>query len=337
MKRIVEEWSADKLFRCRELIQYPDYQREPNVWNETKRGMLIDSMLVGIDIPKIYLFRHDGNSYDCVDGQQRIRSVYEFLDGDISLPNGRKWNRLTVAEKATITNYNFTIAVITNATDDELRELFQRLQLGTPLNAGEKLHAMKGEMRDFVFDNGKHHPFFKAIRIPKRRFAKETVLAQICINSFYRSLQGSFYRARYDDLRIFFEQYAKLDKYKREVRRITQTLDLLHRSFGEEVAKLENRASVVSGYMFVEDLVKNGKRSEVALFVKFYLEFLGQVKNQALKGLDYDRGYRELLDFQTYITQAAVEKYAIEARHKMLEEYFKYYGLNRRIKKGTRA
>jgi len=336
MKRIIEEWTADELFKRRDAIQYPDYQREPNVWNETKRGMLIDSMLKGIDIPKIYLFKQDGDSYDCVDGQQRIRSIIEFLDGDLSLPppDGRKWDRLTPVERDRIEKYTLTIAVITNATDDELRLLFLRLQLGATLNAGEKLHAAKGDMRDFVFDKGKTHPFFKKIQIPKRRFARETVLAQICINSFYSALQGSFYRARYEDLQSFFEQYAKLDRYKRELRRITQTLSALDEYFGERASEMENRASVVSGYLFVEELIKNGKRSDVPLFVEFYLKFLAEVRKQALLGLDYERKYRRLLDFQTYITQAAVEKYAIEGRNKMLEEHFDYYRSHKRIKEG---
>ncbi|MGA2239167.1 MAG: hypothetical protein ABSG74_08145 [Candidatus Bathyarchaeia archaeon] len=44
------------------------------------------------------------------------------------------------------------------------------------------------------------------------------------------------------------------------------------------------------------------------------------------------KSYRKLLDFQTKITQAAVEKYAIEARNKMLEEYFRYYRSYKKIK-----
>lgn len=132
-----------------------------------------------------------------------------------------------------------------------------------------------------------------------------------------------------------FEQYAKLDKFKSEVRRIIQTLDTLDEFFGEKASELENRASVVSGYLFVEELILSRKRSQVSMFVKFYLAFLAAVKEQAIKGLDYDRKYRQLLDFQTLITQAAVEKYSIERRDKMLHEYFDYY-LSRHEIKGKR-
>jgi hypothetical protein len=109
----------------------------------------------------------------------------------------------------------------------------------------------------------------------------------------------------------------------------------MNASFGKEASELENRASVVSGYLFVEELVKNNKSSDVDLFVEFYLKFLAEVRRQALKGLDYERKYWKLLDFQTYITQAAVEKYAIEGRNKMLEEYFHYYRLHKNIKESS--
>jgi hypothetical protein len=332
MKRVIEKWTTEILYKRRDQIQYPDYQREPHVWNEAKRKLLIDSMLEGLDIPKLYLFKQRNDLYDCVDGQQRIRSVIEFLDGDLALRDGRDWDALSLTEQETIKKYEFTVTVITDATDDELRLLFQRLQIGVPLNAGEKLHAMKGEMRDFVFDKGKNHPFFKRIQIPKRRYARETVFAQICINSFYRSLHGSFYRARFTDLEAFFVQYATLGKFKQELRRITQTLDVLDEYFGERASELGNRASVISGYLFVEELIKKQMRSRVPLFVEFYLVFLAAVKEQALKGLDYDRKWRGLLDFQIYVTQAAAEKYAIEKRHKMLEEYFSYYCSKKKIK-----
>jgi hypothetical protein len=150
MKRTIEEWTVNKLFKSREAIRYLDYQREPTVWNDKKKGLLIDSILRGIDMPKLYLFKQN-DSYDSVDGQQRIRSILEFLDGEIPTDDGRHWERLTPAEQDAIKTYTLSIAVIKDADDNDLRRLFLRLQLGATLNAGEKLHAMKGDMRDFVF------------------------------------------------------------------------------------------------------------------------------------------------------------------------------------------
>jgi len=334
MKRIIEMWPAELLFKRRYLIQYPDFQREPTVWSEKKRQLLIDSMLIGLDIPKIYLYKSpNSDQYDCVDGRQRIESVIQFFEGYLALPDGRRWDKLSPQEQAAISGYEFTIALITQATEDQLRLLFLRLQLGAPLNVGEKLHAMKGDIRDFVFDLGKNHPFFIKVRIPRRRFAKETVLAQICLNSFYRSLHDTFSSARYEELKVFFEQFSSLNRYQREVQRIRSTLDSLDQHFGDAASQLTNRAVIVSAYLFFEELMKNGEINKLADFTEFYLEFIEILSEQTLKGLEYDREYRELLDFQTYIIQAAIGKSAIEARHEMLKDYFEYYMKTKEIKK----
>ncbi len=345
MNRDIIFWSTKDLYTNREFIQYPDFQREPTVWTPDRKQLLIDSMLIGLDIPKIYLYSPKNETYcpikqgkeiryyDCVDGQQRIVSVIEFLEGRFRLDDGRFWKDLTGEEAKRLLGYQFTIALITEATDEDLRLLFLRLQLGAPLNVGEKLHAMKGKLRDFIFDVGSSHPFFSSIALQVRRYYRETVFAEICINSFYRSLRGSFYTARYDELKAFFEQYENIDNYSNEIGRILKTLDLMNEYFGGCVEEFRNRAVVVTGYLFVEELYKNNELEKLPLFAQFYLEFLRILSDQSGKGLDYDKEYRELLSFQDYIVQAAISKSAISARHRMISEYFEYYLKTKQIKK----
>ncbi len=345
MKREIIPWSAEQLYKNREFIQYPPYQREPTVWIERKKQLLIDSMMIDLDIPKIYLYspknehycRTEGGKevryYDCVDGQQRIVSVIEFLDGQFKTKDGRYWKDLTKKEKEAFLQYEFSIALITEATDDELRLLFLRLQLGASLNVGEKLHAMKGPMRDFIFDVGKNNPFFANLALQERRFYRETVFAEICLNSFYRSLKGSFFTARYEELKAFVQQYSNIDNYQKETDRIRATLELMQKYFKDCSNELRNRAAVVTGYLFFEELYKNNEMKKLPLFAQFYSEFLKKLSEQSGKGLDYDREYRELLDWQNYVIQAAVSKSAITARHKMVADYFEYYLKTGEIKK----
>jgi len=347
MKNKIISWSAKELYENREYIQYPDYQREPTVWTPEKRRLLIDSMWIGLDIPKIYLYSPENEQYyksvegkivhyyDCVDGQQRIVAVTEFFDGKIALLDGRYWKDLDgEEEKKRLLNYEFTIVLIVEATDDELRLLFLRLQLGAPLNVGEKLHAMKGALRDFIFTFGRDHPFFASLALQERRYYRETVFAQICINSFYRSLRRTFYSARYEELKSFFEQYADISKYTAETDRIVKTLDLMYHDFKPDIEEFRNRGAIVSAYLYYEELYKRGEMDKLPLFAKFYVEFLRKLSEQTGKGLDYDREYRELLNFQNYLMQAAVSKSSIAIRHDMINEYFEYYIKNGEIKRG---
>jgi len=332
MKREIITWTAEDLYKNRSLIQYPEFQREPTVWNSEKKRKLIDSMLRDFDIPKLYLFKSGKNGqYDCIDGRQRIQAIFDFFDGYIQLDDERDWDKLSQKERDKLSDYEFTIALITQATEEELRLLFLRLQLGAPLNVGEKLKAIQGDMRNFVFEHGKSHPFFQQVRIPSRRYAKETVFAQICINSFYRSLHCTFYGARYEELSAFFTQFSNLEKYQQEITRILLTLDKLHDCLWGNIGQLRNRAIIVSGYLFYEELLLSGNQKEIDAFPRFFMLFVETLTYQSKQGLEYDNKYRHILDFQSYIIQAAASKTAIENRHKILQEYFNHYLIKNEI------
>jgi hypothetical protein len=348
MDRIIGELIGKDMYEFRSQIQYPDFQREPTVWSDRKKALLIDSVLLGLDIPKIYLYNPKlrgkevddikkeflkGSVFDCIDGQQRIMALITFIEGQFKLENGRYWSELNEKEQECIYTYKFTVTVVTHASDEDLRLLFLRLQLGAPLNVGEKLHALTGDMKDFVFKVGKEHPLFRSVSIPYRRFAKETVFAQICINSFSQATTGQFSSARYEELKLFFESYKDLSAFSEQKERIKSVLDQMTNLFEKEVKTFTNRAVIVSGYLFLEELIKNNENEKLNKFVGFYLAFLNKLSEQSTLGLDYDRAYRELLDFQTNILQAAVSKTAIETRHKILKDYFEYYLANNTIKR----
>ncbi len=75
------KWTTLELYENRYLINFPTYQRGL-VWTEEQRRLLIDSVFTGIDIPKLYLQKVP-EGWDCIDGQQRIRAIVGFYDGEI--------------------------------------------------------------------------------------------------------------------------------------------------------------------------------------------------------------------------------------------------------------
>ena len=140
-----------------------------------------------------------------------------------------------------------------------MRELFLCLQLGLLLVTGEKLHAATGVMKEFVFDTLPAHKFVKALNIVNRRYAKETLTAQIAINSFTRAKQGSSARTRYEDLLSFFQEYARptghdIELFRKQSKAILATLDGLWNCFGERTSELSNRSDVLSVYLLFEDI-----------------------------------------------------------------------------------
>ena len=358
MKKSNYSWSIKELLGKIKLIEFPEYQREPTVWKLPKKQRLIDSILRDFDIAPIYLFKKEDGTFDCIDGRQRINAILSYLDKNAETDledNGfhlkisneifeddarfnevdnKRFSVLREKWKDVIYNYQLNIIEISNVeNEEELNLLFLRLQLGSVLNAGEKLHAMTGDMRDYIFDDVSKQKFFSKIKIPYRRYAREQVAAQIVLNFFSKKETGSFHRSRYLDLQDFFKQYSKFNpKDKEMIREIKQILDLIEKYFKEKLNFISNRAIAVSVFLFVCELIEQHKENEIEQFIVFFIKFLKTLKWQIPKGVQMDEPYYDLLKFQTYVTQAAVEKSAIQKRHDFWHEYFHYYKEERKIK-----
>lgn len=343
MKREVKDWTVKKIYEKRNQIIFPDYQREPKIWRLKDKQLLIDSILRDIDIPKLYFhIDKDNEVYEVVDGQQRLWAVWQFIDNEYRCEiRGRNkfYKELDIIIKDKILSYKLQIAQITDASEEYLRELFLRLQLGLLLITGEKLHASAGLMKNFVFLKMVRHPFIKAISIPPRRYSKETLCAQICINSFSRSKNNIFYRTRYEDLKYFFEIYAnpegvELKFFEERCKHIMTVLDHLNNNFKDKASQLRNRSFILSLYLFAEELVETREKSEIndimPIFVRFSLECLSRMRAEAKAG--FKRRNEELYIFESYLNNAPGERYQIEKRHEKIREYFEYFRDKEKIK-----
>ncbi len=343
MKREIRDMTVKEVFERRDEFIFPEYQREPNIWPEKSKRLLIDSILKDIDIPKLYLYREkNGKTFDVVDGQQRLWAIWEFLDGEYGYESGgknKKFIELDRSQRQKILSYPLQFTLITDADDEYLRELFLRLQLGLLLKSGEKLHAFVGSMRDFVFNNMKESKFIKKISISPRRFAKETLCAQIAINSFSRTTIKEFSRTRYEDLKYFLDNYQnptgkEQEIFKTQTKVILATLEKLNKFFGDKAHELKNRSLILSIYLFVEELSKSSNTEKfekiMPKFVTFILKFAKRLREEAKAG--FKRQNEELYIFESYLSNAPGEKYQIEKRHNKLHEFFDYYQKKSKIK-----
>lgn len=78
----------------KELIDTaPAYQRRLR-WTNKKRSLLIESFLLNIPVPPVFLFEHDYNEYEVIDGRQRIETIQAFLANDFALSGLEYWPEL---------------------------------------------------------------------------------------------------------------------------------------------------------------------------------------------------------------------------------------------------
>ncbi len=137
----------------------PDFQR-PAVWSLGQKQLLIDTILRGYDIPKLYWHKvtKSPETYEVVDGQQRLRTIFEFHACKFSLAKDADdidgvvvakmhYKDLPEDPRLNFDNYSLDVIVLSDTSKDEVREMFLRLQNGTSLKAQEKRNAMPGKMR----------------------------------------------------------------------------------------------------------------------------------------------------------------------------------------------
>lgn len=160
-----------------------EFQRG-TVWTRPQQALLIDSILRGFDIPKLY-FRKlpDGRPhlFDVIDGKQRLMAIWSFLNDELPLRRagdpfdglgdvaGKTWSQLPAEAKDRLQFASLTVSKLEDASEEQVRELFLRLQEGEPLRASEKRNAIKGPVRDFVADNLACHDLWPKTKIRGHR------------------------------------------------------------------------------------------------------------------------------------------------------------------------
>jgi hypothetical protein len=144
-------WFRDRNIE-KTLVLKPPYQRKP-VWTVEQKAYLIDTILKGYLIPEIYIHRETDEGgktiFNIVDGQQRIRSILDFLNNEFTVseeysPEYSDYNfeDFPLEIKQTIWDYTLYAREITNATEEEVRNLFKRMNKNVvALNSQELRHA----------------------------------------------------------------------------------------------------------------------------------------------------------------------------------------------------
>lgn len=250
----------------------PVYQRGP-VWTLAQQQRLIDSILRGYDIPKLYLTRRgsaEPYEHDVTDGQQRLTSIWRYFANEYPLgvdsedvPNyedlsGMRFDELPDGAKDRIKLFKLTICEIIQATDSEVRELFLRLQEGASLNPAEKRNAMLGSMRDFVAHLGDRHPVFALTRISDARFGWHNLAAQVV----RLELAGGPADVKAPDLREMYEKNADFDENGRVAQRVNEVLDYMARVLHPKPTTMNIKWGFVDMYLAVSRLMH---RSPVSL------------------------------------------------------------------------
>ena len=227
----------------------PDFQRR-QVWSKPAQIMLIDSIIKGIPIPKIFLANKLKNKKTyrrVIDGQQRISAILAFLRDEFPLAppysgpeEGKFFSELPDETQENILNYSIDFNEAVNPSDEDTREVYSRVNKYTvPLSKQELRRAdypgkfLNLSERLAIHDNFDHLNFFTAAM--RRRYSDVEYVSELLaallegaqdkkntLDDFYikysewnskhfAETEARFIRAL-DDIRIIFENWLLLSR-----------------------------------------------------------------------------------------------------------------------------
>ncbi|ODU42430.1 MAG: hypothetical protein ABS92_10590 [Thiobacillus sp. SCN 63-374] len=140
----------------------PAYQRE-YTWEHDRKSRFIESLILGLPIPFLFFWEMPDGKLEIVDGSQRLRSIEEFVLGDLRLGelqsltalSGFKFSDLPESRQRKINNRSIRGIVLNEHADEQARfDMFERINTGSKIaNMAEvRRGALAGPFMDLIIE-----------------------------------------------------------------------------------------------------------------------------------------------------------------------------------------
>jgi hypothetical protein len=163
----------------------PSYQRRER-WAPEKQSALIESFLLNIPIPPVYLSEDEYGLYSVIDGKQRITAIHSFLTGILTLRgleelpelNGRTFQKIPIAlqRALSVRPYLRAITLLKQSDPDLKYEVFTRLNTGGERLEAQELRnvAFRGPLNDLIYDLAGNRFLRQQLKITSEKSAAYT-------------------------------------------------------------------------------------------------------------------------------------------------------------------
>jgi hypothetical protein len=243
----------------------PSFQRNP-VWIQTQKEYLIETILLELPVPEIYMVNRISptgeSTYIIVDGQQRLRTIMEFIAEELiiketleSHPHVKRFSDLTESEKLKFWRYPIVVRDLEDSTDDEIRNLFQRLnKYSVTLNDQELRNAkFKGCFLKAIQQLADNDFWTISGIFSANEFRRMIDLEFISI--LVTTMIGGIYnrKERIDEFYVMYEKEFEESKYHTDrFNRNIETIDDLFSNI--KVTRWRNKAEFYTLFLVVDDL-----------------------------------------------------------------------------------
>ena len=176
LKKANISWNARQLSKMinKGTITFDNAVQRGLVWDDERKSLLIHSMLEGYPIPPMYAAKDsETKNYSMLDGKQRSNAINDFLSGRFTLKNipevtledgtevdinGMYFSGLDEEMQDALNNYPLVVYYFEDITDEQVAELFYRLNNGKALSQIEHSRSVAKSLKT-IQEIGKHELF----------------------------------------------------------------------------------------------------------------------------------------------------------------------------------
>lgn len=220
------------------VIKMPPFQRN-YVWDEKRASKLIESIILGLPIPQVFLYEQGKNSFYVIDGQQRLLSIYFFVKQRFPTKEGRLILRQYLTGDTKIDGSiladdryfsNFKLKLPASAKDEKNK--FDKLKyetLGEYKNTFDILRTVRSVVikQNEPDDDSSIYEIFNRLNTGGQNLSPQEIRMSMYYSSFYKKLieMNSYPKWRkilkqkqadvhFKDVEILLRAFAMLFEYE---------------------------------------------------------------------------------------------------------------------------
>lgn len=262
--RIVTEQGRFQLNTVLGIVESDDYILDPEFqrrhrWNQEKKSKLIESFIMNVPIPPIFLYEIEYSTYEVMDGLQRLTAISEFYKDDYALIGLEEWPELnnkryselpTQVKKGIDRRYLSSMILLNETAGNDPKEamrlkqlVFERINSG-----GEKLEPQEtrnalynGPLNKLCIEIARDEYFCKIWQIPWDDVNESS--KELIENNLFKKMEDvelvlRFFAFRHISLWESMSLERFLDKFLQEGNLLDQQVLSKLKNLFEETAKL---------------------------------------------------------------------------------------------------
>ena len=329
-------------WKNKEMIDFdPPYQRRGRLWSARDKAYLIDTIINGFDVPKLYMadFQFGQSSlnmtktpYAIIDGKQRLEAVFDFFENKLVLNKDFKLRKDLEAQIGGLSlrdlraqypkiaddfeNSSLDIMSVFAEDEEDIHEIFVRLNKSKPLTWAEVRNAVVGPVPQMIRTLAQHEFFQESIRFGVSRAGDLNAAAKVLFFEYNQRVMPT----KKTDLDRFAREKGATERLELAGRRVIDTLNTLQEVFIPRDTLLSNAGIFPVYYWFVRGIDEQ--------FHRGIREFLIWFEEARKKNRDRQKGRSGELDldqkfsrFDT-LNRSTNDLTSHSGRVEILDDYF---------------